>query len=474
MSDPTGRTEMNQTSFVDVTVFSSTATPTLTPTFSQTTSAPFLLEASTEKAVPTEAAVNVDSLHGEYPSMFSASMAPPTVDELQEGELVLEATSEPDDTADEVVTTPAVFDITDFLKQDLIQRENMTSAPRGDVLQKPSEGLMTSPSLEEQRESVDEEEVIAVNTIRPDILLTASPTEPKFAIGKTEKTIVTGFTSVQVMDSEENTVSASSGQVTALEVESTTGDSDLSVSVLTETEALVDTSHKAVEDTAGIEQNTSAPESPLSTILPTTEASASTTAFPDYGYDSEIETKVLVESTPPQQLTFETSKEATSTAESMEQTDAFTSAPVTELSTFTTIVCDTDTPSSTASTTTEPMQETTLSSHEEESGTSPAVKGETAPEGVESTGVTSASEKFGTTAVDVERSTEGLISDVTDPSLVPLTEEKETLRGTGSTTDKYVPSPSMASAVLETVVPDEQVPVDDGKDVVLFITHLSH
>lgn len=466
MSDPTGRTEMNQTSFVDVTVFSSTATPTLTPTFSQTTSAPFLLEASTDKAVPTEAAVNVDSLHGgifkEYSSMFSASMAPPTVDELPEGELRLEATSELDDTADEVVTTPAVFDITDFLEQDLIQRENITSAPRGDVLQKPD------------GESDGEEEVIAVNTIRPDILLTASPTEPKFAIGKTEKTIVTGFTSVQVMDSEENTVSASSGQVTALEVESTTGDSDLSVSVLTETEALVDTSHKAVEDTAGIEQNTSAPESPLSTILPTTEASASTTAFPDYGYDSEIETKVLVESTPPQQLTFETSKEATSTAESMEQTDAFTSAPVTELSTFTTIVCDTDTPSSTASTTTEPMQETTLSSHEEESGTSPAVKGETAPEGVESTGVTSASEKFGTTAVDVERSTEGLISDVTDPSLVPLTEEKETLRGTGSTTDKYVPSPSMASAVLETVVPDEQVPVDDGKDVVLFITHLSH
>ncbi|XP_076127472.1 versican a [Alosa pseudoharengus] len=498
-----GRTEMNHTTFVDVTVMSSTATPTLTPALSRTTTAPFQQDLITAEPVPMEAAVTVDPLHGgiftEPPSMFSTSMAPPTVEEVTDSELELlvtpTAASKPDDTEDGIVTTPRVFDITDFLGQDLIQRK-ATQAPRGDVFPAPEpvEGVASSPSPLEQGVDImtttqplteSDEGVINVGTIQPDILLTASPTEPKFAEGKTEETILTGFTvdmtsdlegthpaeeavtastaetesatdgldttatTIQeVTDTEEEIVSAPSGQATSSAEESTAGESDLSPSVQPATETSVDTSHKSDQDhTNGTEQSTDAPESPASTILPVLETSA-TTAYPDYGPETP---DVLVESTPPQQPISETSEEATTTTtELLEQTDSFTTAPVTELSTFTTFVCDTDTPSSTASATTEPIQETSVPSREEESSTTPTVEGET-----EITS-TVATEKSETTAMDADRSTKGSISDITESSSKLVTEDKE------APTD--LPTPSMSSVVLETTVPvkeDEQVIVDD-------------
>lgn len=490
--DSTGRTEMNQTSFVDVTIVSSTATPTLTPTLSQTSTASFLLDLSTAQHAPSEAAVSVELLNEgvftEPPSMFSASMAPPTVAEVSESELeseVMPTTASETDNMDEdvVTTTETVFDITDFLEQDLSQRE-VTPPPRGDVFHAPAatERAMSSPTPQEQgmaitttaqpvTESEDDEEdhsVIVVGTIQPDVLFTASPTEPKFAEGKTEETILTGFTTEITSDLEG--------------FHSTVGESDTSASGEAVTEAstpdqVVDTSHKP-DHMEGTEQSIDAPESPVSTSSPVQEAS--TTAYPDYGPDYEIGTQVLVEGTPPIPPLFEIFKEMTTSAESVEQTDTFTTAPVTELSTFTTFVCDTDTPSVESSTTTEPVQETTLPSHDEESSATPAVEAKaeitgtmaTSPEVVESTGSTAATEKSGTTAV-ADRSSEESISDITEPSPKPVTEDVKTPTDSDS---EHVPSPSMSSAVLETTV---QVFVDNfddlmgnhsGKDCVHFIT----
>lgn len=131
------------------------------------------------------------------PSMFSTSMAPPRP--TPAGQEVLEElitttaptiTEEPEDVEDITTFTPD-FDVDDFVGKSSTQVESVP--PRGDTFPGPSdtrETPETTDSLSELTDEPDDQSIIQVGTIRPDVPIPPSPsTEPMFAVGKTEETI---------------------------------------------------------------------------------------------------------------------------------------------------------------------------------------------------------------------------------------------------------------------------------------------
>ncbi|XP_078105762.1 uncharacterized protein LOC144517553 [Sander vitreus] len=255
-----GRTKLiNQTSFVDMSVVGTT-------TISSPTSIP-LLESSTMTLSPTsetvsEADKSPDSaVPTKPPFMFSTSMTPPrSTPAGQEEELITTVgptIKEEHEDVDDVTAAPDV-NVDDFVSENVTYVE---SAPhRGDTFSEPqhtTESTDTTESVVKLFEEPDDQSVIEISTIQPDVPIPGASvsTEPMFAEGKTEETIV------------------DSGITTAM------------------TSDLTDTPTDSTELTS--DEVFSPSESPLTTGL------YSTTPFPDYV--DELETDIYVKGVPPSQ-----------------------------------------------------------------------------------------------------------------------------------------------------------------------------
>ncbi|XP_028269744.1 aggrecan core protein-like [Parambassis ranga] len=234
-----GRKEViNQTSFVDVSVIETTTT------FSPRTSIPLLESTATVTTTRSDTVTEGEDSASSTnpPSMFSTSMAPPRPTTAgQEEELITTvAPTIKDEHEDDVTATPE-FNIHDFVS------ENITfvdiSSQRGDRLSEPTVST----------DEPDDHSVIEISTIQPDVQMpdVSLSTEPMFAEGKTEETILeSGITTGMISD-------------------------------------LTDTPTDSTELTPVDEFSSS-------------ESPSVTTPFPDYDSE-EIETKIGVEVMPPTQ-----------------------------------------------------------------------------------------------------------------------------------------------------------------------------
>lgn len=187
--------------------------------------------------------------------MFSTSMAPPRPT-YQEEELfttvaptIKEEHEHTDDGTD--------FDFDDF------ERKNLTSeffTPRGDTFREPqvtTESTSATESVSKPMDGPDDHSVIEINTIQPDVPIPDASliTEPMFAEGKTEETVL------------------GSVITTAMTSDLTSPES----TELTSEEVFV--SSESTPSTGGLH---------------------STTSFPDYNHDiDDIETEFAVEAVPP-------------------------------------------------------------------------------------------------------------------------------------------------------------------------------
>ncbi|KAM3610332.1 uncharacterized protein V6R79_002443 [Siganus canaliculatus] len=202
-----GRRELfNHTSFVDVSVVE-----TLTTTISSTTSIPSLEGSSTPVNPAAEAVSETEesqdsSVPTSPPSMFSTSMAPrpnpqeerlittvaPTIEEEEEEEEHLE----PDD-----------FNVDDLMTENETYVESIPQ--RGDTfIEPPDTTEITGTPDSHPTEELDDHSVIEINTIQPDVPILDSSliTEPMFAEGKTEETILdTDITTAMTIDLNEQT-----------------------------------------------------------------------------------------------------------------------------------------------------------------------------------------------------------------------------------------------------------------------------
>lgn len=249
------RQVVNQTSFVDMSVVEILTTIS-------STSIP-LLESSTTTLTPTSKTVSETeepedlSAPTQPPSMFSTSMAPPRSTAAgQEEELI--TTVAP--------TIKDEHDDTDLNVEDFVS-ENVTSAKfvpqRGDTFTVPQDTSESTESVSKPTEEPDDLSVIEINTIQPDVPIpdTSLITEPMFAVGKSEETVL------------------DSGITTAM------------------TSNLTDTPTESIELTS--KEVFSSSES-----MPSTTGPHSTTPFPDfdpYIDIDHIETVYAVEVQPPPQ-----------------------------------------------------------------------------------------------------------------------------------------------------------------------------
>lgn len=288
-----GRREViNQTSFVDVFVVGSASA-----TISSTTSTP-LLETSIPTLTPesefvSETDGSPDSpVPTNVPSMFSTSMSPPR--------------STPAGEEGELITTVAPT-----IKEEHQENDDITAAP----LQYTTGSPGTTGSVEE----TDDHSVIEVGTIQPDVPITDASlsTEPMFAEGKTEETIVgTGITTA--MTSDHTDTPTESTELTSEEVFS---------------------SSESTHSPTGLH---------------------STTPFPDYdpGMD-EIETGFVVEGAPPPQPPQGSSSTPSDSTAFIDGTKIPTALP-----TDTTFMCNTE-PGKEASHQTGPPETTQTATDEE-------------------------------------------------------------------------------------------------------------
>lgn len=157
-----------------------------------------LLESSTTTLTPTSKTVSEteesddSSVPTQPPSMFSTSMAPPRPTPAgQEEELITTVTP----------TIKEEHDDTDFNVEDFVS-ENVTSAEfvpqRGDTFTVPQDTSESTESVSKPTEEPDDLSVIEINTIQPDVPIpdTSVITEPMFAVGKSEETVLdSGITS---------------------------------------------------------------------------------------------------------------------------------------------------------------------------------------------------------------------------------------------------------------------------------------
>lgn len=189
-----GRTWIyNQTAFIDMSMPATTTTSTISTT-SSTTSIP-LLGSSTTVFSPTSTAESEEeeSPDSSVSSMFSTSMAPPQpTPPGQEEELITTVAptiKDEDEDADDVTAAPDL-DIDDFVSANVSDVEVF----RGDTFPKPQSTTESSYTTESVSKSDvgEPDSVIEINTIQPDVPKPDESviTEPMFAEGKTEETIL--------------------------------------------------------------------------------------------------------------------------------------------------------------------------------------------------------------------------------------------------------------------------------------------
>ncbi|KAF7656995.1 hypothetical protein LDENG_00033440 [Lucifuga dentata] len=436
-----GRKEVNQTSFVDVSVVEVTTSPPMQTTIAPITSHP-VLEGRSSTLTPSSETVSKDedeSPHSEVPtdlpSMFSTSMAPPRP--TPAGQDVLEdlitttaptIREEPEDTED--ITTPD-FDIDDYVTENITQVESVPS--RGDIFPGTTDTVESSETIESMVEPTDEpddQSVIEVGTIQPDVPIPeASPsTEPMFAVGKTEETIPdSGITTETTYD-------------------------------------LTDTPTESPELTS--EEVFSSSES-----TPSTPEVYLTTPFPDYDIDmDDIEKDLPVEGLPPVQ------HEELSSRLSAPVGDGTTVTTIpTSIVTGTTFMCDTQPCSKTEITTMVPPETTgtaaqSTTSTQQENVETPAVvhKDETSKTTTETISVPVTSTPTfidsGTSAKDVTLSSSVQMIDestmhIPEDKGDSLTEEKDT---TADTDREFFTTTPIASAEADlTTSPTSMMP--DGQ-----------
>ncbi|XP_041642953.1 versican core protein-like [Cheilinus undulatus] len=418
----------NQTSYIDVSVVETTTT------ISSTTSVP-LLESSTTTQSPTSETVS-KAEESPVPSMFSTSMAPPRPTPAgKEEELITTVAPTIKEEHEDDVTAAPDLDIDDFLSENVTDEEFVPH--RGDTFtesQSTTESPDTTESVSKPVEEPDDHSVIEINTIQPDIPKPDESviTEPMFAEGKTEETI---------LDTVITTAMAS--DITDTPTEST----ELS----------------SVEEL-----------SPSESTSTTTEPHSTT--FPDYGHDiDEIDIDYGVEALPPswpsQQVLLPGPSESTEFIDS------------TALPTDTTFMCNTRPGSEMEITTTEPPESTTAeattTTEPPESATTESTNTphmEAVQTSAVSSTVTTLLIDSGTSAEDVTLSTSVHIFDESSTHLPEhgsdnLTEEATTAEigtefftsapkvtsGTDKTTAPGAVGPSQRSA---TVMPVQNVSVD--------------
>ncbi|KAG9261776.1 versican core protein-like [Astyanax mexicanus] len=357
-----GRELFNQTNWVDVTIQGGTTT---SPTTAQTTS--FGTEATLEHSEsPNTQAMSVDDSGNldptEPPSMFSTSMAPPTVThasvnpESQTSPHVAAVTVESEED-DSVVTLP------DFNIEEIGMKVPDVLQERGDVVRVES---TREPGTETPPEYTEDHSVIKVGTVPPDVPLPASPsTDPMFAEGKTEESTVKFMPDSMLTDSEgasqsgtEETPGATQPTVEIGGTQSSSSSKPITstqkdhlsspqtpVHILSpdsqesSSRANMETDDAGFPGTTGIHHLTT-----VENISPTEETQ--TTALPDY---DDKATEVGVEAGPPSQPNTSPKYDVSDVSEEV-TTPATTTEPTV---TFTTFMCNTQPGSQTESTTPE-------------------------------------------------------------------------------------------------------------------------
>lgn len=394
----------NQTSWVDVTIqgVATTSPVTASSTTAQTTS-PESKGAFDTHTSYKEDHVSADDSENEAPteppSMFSTSMAPPSVtmapssSESQTNSPAVTMVFKEDDS---VVTLPDEFGskITD------------ESDVRGDVVHMES---TAGPNVTETPpEESEDQSVIRVNMIPPDVpLSTSQSTESLFAIGKTEESIMEKISADSVSGLEETHVTPDMSSV--LEPTAT-----INVSPDSDTEETAEATQPTMEIKASTTSTeaSSASEPPtkhsyhsssqtpvhllsrtpqesratiltdeagfpgtpdvyLTTVAPTDE----TTAFADYDEGGKS-TDLGVMAGPPSLQTITAEADVSDTSDGGDSSGLDTTAVTTEATvTFTTVVCDT-VPGTETETTTPKMEEVKqdFSPVEESSSIGPVTK----------------------------------------------------------------------------------------------------
>lgn len=202
---------IKQTSIVDVSVveFYTTAISSSSIQPSVQSNTPSILSASVTAAKEEQSSEPLDST--DSPSMFSASMAPPRPTQAgQEEELITTAAPTIKEDHEDLPN----FDTDNFAS------ENLTSVvfvpQHGNTSPDPQSAAFTEPGPTEEQDDLS---VIEINTIQPDIPMPDPSliTEPLFAEGKTEETIlipgITAATSSDITDNPAETTEVDVGEV---------------------------------------------------------------------------------------------------------------------------------------------------------------------------------------------------------------------------------------------------------------------
>ncbi|XP_075955726.1 uncharacterized protein LOC142957657 [Anarhichas minor] len=400
----------------------------ITTTISSTTSIA-LLESSATTLTPTSESVSEAE---ESPSMFSTSMTPTRLSPTGKEEELITTVSptikeEHEDTDD--VTVAPDFNIYDFVSENVAHEE---SAPhRGDTFSKPqhtTESTATTESVATPFEEPDNQSIIEISTIQPDVPIpdASLSTEPMYAKGNTEETILDGVITTAM------------------------------------TSDLTDTPTESNELTSG--EVFSSPESPSTTWL------HSTTPFTDY---DDIETGFALEALPP---TPPPQRDLTSGPLDSSSIIDGTTTP-SAITSYTTFMCDTQPGSEVEITTTEPPKTTstaTQSTPQTQDVETPAIvyKEETTPGAATAS---SAPIDVGTSAEDMTSPTSVRVFDeftgqVPEHSGDSLTEDGTV---TEMGTDFFTSAPIASAVADKTTTPGAVVADEQSIQVTVIMQNVS-
>lgn len=175
---------INQTSFVDLSLFE-----TSTSTFDSTTSGP-LLESTTLASEMTSTVQEDSRASTDPPSMFSTSMVPPRPTPADQEEELITTVAPTIQEDHEDIDPLTDFDISEFGGDNLTDVEFISH--RGDIFEESHIDNNTTGTVSKPVDEADDLSVIEINTVQPDVPIpvTSVITEPMFAEGKTEETIL--------------------------------------------------------------------------------------------------------------------------------------------------------------------------------------------------------------------------------------------------------------------------------------------
>lgn len=173
---------INQTSFVDVSVVETSTT------LSSTTSGP-LLESTTLASEMTSTVRDDSHASTDPPSMFSTSMVPPRPTPADQEEELITTVAPTIQEDHEDIDPLTDFDVNEFGNDNLTDVEFIS---RGDIFEESHIDNNTTSTVSKPVDEADDLSVIEINTVQPDVPIPVASliTEPMFAEGKTEETIL--------------------------------------------------------------------------------------------------------------------------------------------------------------------------------------------------------------------------------------------------------------------------------------------